>query len=126
MKKELFAALLLVLILVLSLMNSSKLTKLTDEISGIIESCDKLAYAGEWEEAAASAETAIKTWESNDSYTHVVLHHTDIDSMTNDLYELLEHVYTKDAGAVSGISELVRTHLNSISSMEKIRLGSIF
>lgn len=126
MKKEAFAAILLVLILALSLLNSKKLDSLTNQLTQIVENCNSAASNENWPQAQKGIEEAISTWKKNDSYTHIVLRHSEIDSMADDLYELKEHIYAHDAGAVYGISGLVAAHLQSISSMEKIRLGSIF
>lgn len=126
MKKEVFAVLLLVLILGISLLNSHMLNTLTNDLSDIVKECDTAASAEKWPEARKHIEDALSLWKKNDHYTHVVLRHSDIDSMTNDFYELLEHVYSENSGAVSGIARLVDAHLKSIISMEKIRLGSIF
>ena len=126
MKKELFTVALLISILALSLLNSSKLAKLTDELSAMIEDCGELAYAGKWEECGQHVDNAIRTWAENDTYTHIVLRHNDIDSVTDDIYALREHIYAQDAGETYGSLKLVLEHLESLSSMEKIRLGSIF
>jgi isocitrate dehydrogenase kinase/phosphatase len=126
LKKEVFTVLLLVIILALSILNSCCLNKITDSAIEMVDGVKKDAENGNWEGAESATEKIIEYWKSKDTYVHIVLCHSDVDSMTNDLYELLEHVYSKDIGGTRSYSELVKTHLDSIGMFESVRLGSVF
>ena len=126
MKKELFAAALLLLILALSLLNTGVIGGLCDEITGLVERSAGAAEQGDWEESQAFLEEAMALWKEREVYTGIVLRHTDIETLTDDFYELTEHIYTHDGPAASAASALVREHLASIRKMEGMNLSSIF
>ena len=126
MKKEIIAGAMLVLILALSLVNTCAIGYLCDDISASITRAGELAQEGDWDGSEAAIGEAIGLWERCEGYTHVVLRHTDIETLSDDFYELLEHIYSQDVGGVRGAVELVNGHLTGIKDMEKLRFGSIF
>lgn len=126
MKKEIIVGFLLVFIFSAALFNIHALNRLTDDIVQLVEESEKSAAAGNWEEAAAKAEEAEKRWEENDSYTHIVLRHSEINMATDAIYELLKEIYSENMGGVRGAAKAVNAHMTSISSIEHIKLGSIF
>ena len=126
MKKEIIAGAMLVLILALSLVNTCAIGYLCDDIGGFITQAGELAEKEDWSGSEQAIRRAISLWEDNEGYTHIVLRHTDIETLSDDFYELLEHIYSQDPGSVRGAVELVNGHLNGIKDMEKLRFGSIF
>ncbi|MGM9521272.1 MAG: DUF4363 family protein [Oscillospiraceae bacterium] len=126
MKKEIFAAALLAVILALSLINTHYLSSITTEISGLVEKACAEAESDNWDMSEKYAMRAMDIWHGSDGYTHIVLRHSDIDSMTDDFYELMDHIYEQELGGVKSSSGLVIAHLESMRDMERIRLGSIF
>ncbi len=126
MKKEIFALALLILIFAVSMINAWYLGSLADEITVLVEDSAYLASAGQWDQALNQAKAAADLWRSHDPYTHIVLRHSDIEAMTDDFYELLEHISSKDPGAAESSASLVAEHIESISEMERLRPGSIF
>ena len=126
MKKEVFAGLCLIFMFTGALVNIHFLTRLTDKIIAMVNEAEQLVGEGNWDEAAQAAEKAIEKWGESDKYTHLVLHHVEIDSVTDILYGLLKEIYSRNPEAVSGAVKLAETHLNGISHMEHIKLGSIF
>ena len=126
MKKEIFALALLLALFALSLWNSHNLDILTGEISELVRQSGSLAEKGDWESAADKAHEAVAMWDEHSSYTHIVLRHSDIDSISDDFYELKSSIFQQEPGVSAGNAEMVIAHLNSISSIEKLRLGSIF
>ncbi len=126
MKKELFAAGLLAALLALSLINSAVIKGLCDEIDGMVRSSGDAAESGDWDTARKRADSALELWRKREGYTKIVLRHTDIETLTDDFYELTEHIYSKDPGSVKSAVELVGEHLSDIAQMESINFGSIF
>lgn len=126
MKKELFALGLLALLLLLSVLNTRHIGRLCGDLESLVERSADAADAGGWEESRRLLEEAMSLWKKYDSYVGIVLRHTDIETLTDDLYELTEHIYTRDSAATKAASRLVREHLESIKKMESINWGSIF
>ncbi len=126
MKKEIFAALLLALLLSLSVVNTHVIDSLCNQLSQGVASAGQAAQRGDWEGSVQALRETMSWWEERETYARIVLRHTDIETLTDDFYELAEHIYTRDAGAVKSAVELVTEHLRGIAQMEAINLGSIF
>lgn len=126
MKKELFAVGLLALILLLSVLNTHEIGKLCGDLEKLVEDSAKAAEEENWADSQQKLETAIALWQKHEGFTGIVLRHTDIETLTDDFFELTEHIYTRDPAATKAASALVREHLKSISRMESFNWGSIF
>lgn len=126
MKKELFAVALLAAILALSLWNTHEIKGICDELSKLVEASGRAAERGDWEESLRLVEEGMRFWRSREGYTHTVLRHTDIETLSDDFFELMEHISTQDPGAVRSAVRLVTEHLREITEMEGLKLGSIF
>ena len=85
-----------------------------------------LRREGDWAASLQRVEEALSLWRSREGYTHAVLRHADIETLSDDFYELMEHIGTHDPGAVQSAVRLVTEHLREIVEMESIKLGSIF
>ncbi len=66
MKKEIFAGILLAVILLLALLNIHQLNRLTTDLVGRIEASEQYAMKGKWEEATKLAEEAADLWDQYD------------------------------------------------------------
>lgn len=126
MKKELFAAALLILILALSLINTRAITNICDDLKDAVAQAGEAAEAGDWGESTRLINSAISLWQSHDVYTHIVLRHTDIETLSDDFFELSEHINSQDTGSVRSAVRLVQEHLTGIVEMESFKPGSIF
>ncbi len=126
MKKEFVIGCFLVLMLTGALINNHFLVKLTEHVTEKITITETYARQEDWVRAERSAEEATALWTGSDTYTHLVLRHTEIDAATDLLYALLEQVYVREAGAVKAAAQAASARMTSISSIEQIRLGSIF
>jgi TRAP-type C4-dicarboxylate transport system substrate-binding protein len=126
MKKELFVGLFLALLLTAAFVNIHYLNKLTDDIMGRVDAAITSAEEEKWDEAEKKTEEAISMWLGSDTYTHLVLRHSELEAATDALYEFAGQVYARDSGAAKGAGQLASARLNSISDIERVRLGSIF
>ena len=125
MIKELFATILLAIILVGAIINISVVNNLTGEISNLVAEAEVDAQNGYWDDAENKAETAADLWKSREMYTHIFLRHTEVDAATDAIYDLLKEVYSHDSDALKGAAQLATAHLESIGSAEKVTFGSI-
>jgi hypothetical protein len=126
MKKEIFAVSLLLILFAGSLINIYFLNRLTGDLTDLVIRADESASKEDWGTAQETAEAAAEKWNRYDSYTHIFLKHSEIDSATDAFYELLENIYAQDAGGARGAAQKLTAHLTSLATMERIRLGSIF
>lgn len=73
-----------------------------------------------------SWEKAAQDWLGADGYTHIFIRHSEIDSTTDAFFELMSDVRSGDAQSASGAYEKLAAHLDSLYTMERVTLGSIF
>ena len=126
MKKEIFVIALLALMLAAAIVNVRFLGKLTDDVVKIAEKAANLATEGKWGEAETQAKAASKKWEDSETYTHIVLRHSEIERSTEVLNGLLREIYMREEGGVKGALAAAKSQMTSLASIERVRLGSIF
>lgn len=126
MVKEVLAALLLIALLVAAVFNIGIVGKLTDDITDTVEQAVYAAESGDWDRAIENAEKAVSLWKSKDSYTHIVLRHSQIDTVSEALYDFLLEAYDQNSERLSAAAEAAMYHLDSVAQMERVRLGSVF
>lgn len=126
MKKEIFVGLFLALLLTAAFINIHYLNKLTESIETRINAAVSDAEEENWRDAEKKAEEAVGMWTGSDTYTHIVLRHSEIEAATDALYALMVQIYARDAGAAKGAGQSAIARLMSITEIEKVRFGSIF
>jgi len=126
MKKELAAIFVLVLVFATSLINIHFLNRLTSDIASLVEQADTFIREENWERAGDRAQKAFDRWENSDSYTHIVLRHSEIESVSVALGDLIKEIYAENAGAARGAARSAAERVRSVSSVERLRLNNIF
>jgi hypothetical protein len=126
MKKMIFASVLLILILAGTLLNLRYLNHYIGELQGTIAESRKSAEAGDFSGAEEQLWKAIDRWKAAESYTHIFIRHSELDSATDAFYDLLRDLYAQDRQSAMSSYEKVNAHLSSINNIERVRLGSIF
>lgn len=126
MKKEIFAAAIFALVLGAAIFNVNHLHKMTHELSTLVGAADHDAKQGLWGDASSKVEAALDQWNGADGYTHIFVRHSETDSVSESFYELLGEIYKQDAAGVRAASMELIARLDSIYSMERIRIGTIF
>lgn len=126
MKREITAAALLLLLVFASLWNIRRIDALTGELETLLRRSEQAALDGSFPQAESIASDALARWLASDSYTHIFIRHSEIDSTSDAFYELLERVAEHDADGLPSAYEKLLYHLDSIASMEHVSIGSIF
>lgn len=126
MKKELIALLLLIALFSGSLVNISVNERLIGELSDGLELSYSEYLGGNTEEASAQLKTLCDKWLSLDSYTHIFIRHSEINSTTDAFFELLSAMHDEESDCVCGAYSKLKAQLDSLTGMEKLSLGSIF
>lgn len=126
MKRLITAAALLLLLIFASVWNIRRVDALTGELETLLARSEQAALDGSYELARGIASEALARWLASDSYTHIFIRHSEIDSTSDAFYELLGQVAEGDGdGLPSAYAKLIY-HLDSIASMEHVSIGSIF
>lgn len=126
MKKEIITGCFLIIMLAASFVNIHYLNKLTDDITQLIEESEAYAEKDDWVQAVKKAEEAAKRWSGSEPYTHLVLRHPEVEAATDAIYGYLEQIYAREKGGAKGAAQAAISRLKSLSSIEKIKPGSIF
>lgn len=126
MKREIFAAVLLAVMLVCSIINTNQISTLTNTVESLVSQAVRLAEKGSWSDSVEHAVAALHTWQGASPYTDIILRHEKTEMTTDILYDFIRDLKTKNEINVTNTSEKLIEMLQNIKSMESIKLGSIF
>lgn len=126
MKRELCALLFLLALFGAAAWNIRRADSLTLELEQHLALSQKALLAGDRSYAEEELEAAVRIWENAKRYTHVFLRHTEIDSVSDAFFQLLQGIRAGDGKELSAAYDLLRYHLDSVAYMEHINLGSVF
>ena len=126
MKKTVLALGLLLGIALLSLWNLRHLEKLTDELTTAVSAAEKFCRAGDFDAAERTLNKALDRWLGSDGYTHIFIRHSEIDAASDIFYDLRGDILAGDSERAGADAEKLLYHLQSIRSMERISIKSIF
>ena len=125
MKHEAVAAALFLVLILLSMWNLRRIDKLTGEMTRLLEVSQASAKSGELDDALHNAEKALEVWLSAEGHTHIFIRHSEIDGTSDAFYELLSAIEEGDTDALSFAYGKLLYHIDSISGMEHVSIGSI-
>ena len=124
MKKEIFAIITILLLIVASLINIFHLNRLIDSMSTHINAAIFALNVGDISIAESELNNALKIWLNSNKYTHVFIRHTEIDAITDAYFDALAAIKSKNNSAIT-LMEQIKYHLESILSIEKLSLESV-
>ncbi|NCB73865.1 MAG: DUF4363 family protein [Clostridia bacterium] len=124
MKRELFAVSLLLGLLALSVYNIRYIENKSQTLISYIEEAEAHYLGGNSQQAAEDIETSLDIWLGWDSYSHVMLRHSEVDVITEAYYELLKELEGDDRVTQASFGVL-KEELNSILTKERINVRSI-
>jgi len=124
--KELFAVILLIIIITGAFWNINHLERAIDEMIGYIDLAENLAAEGKFEESDENVRNAAEYWQSISPYTRILLRHPEIDACSGAFYELRIEIGGENYKRAKGAFEKTRSQLNGIIEMERLSPGSVF
>lgn len=126
MKKEIFALLLLLLIVAGCLLNLRHLKQFSENLLAEADAAWEAACIGDWERARSGAEALLEQWKNADGYTHIFIRHSEIGMTTEGICSFLGHLRAESPGDAYGAWQALRAQLESLYGMERLSFGSIF
>ena len=126
MKREIGALLLLFALAAVSVWNMHRADTLTADIKEHLALSEKALLSGDRDYAAEQLEAARRIWLSARGYTQVFLSHAELDSTSEVFYDIMQDLRAGETRGLSAAYERLRYHLDCISDMEHVSLGSIF
>lgn len=124
MNRELAAGTLLVLLIAGAWWNIRAVDALTGDILAGLDASQAAEEQGNHLGAQAALDKALERWLEADSYTHIFIRHSEIDSTADAFYELQSQLLSGE-GDSSAAYDKLRYHLDSIQRMEHPSFGSI-
>ena len=125
MKRGFVAAGLLILLFALLLANIRRLDALIGAVEAGVCRSSAALRAGDAQLAASEAEAAMKLWQSEADYAHIVLRQGESDAVSDAFFELLKDLRAGEGEADTAYLSLLY-HLDSIGRMDHLRLSSVF
>lgn len=125
MKKEILAAITISLLLLGAIYNLFQIKELSESVSEHLDRALQACAVNNFETAESELSDALNIWLQADGYTHIFIRHAEIDSATDAFFEAISEINTKSLSSISAISK-IKYHIDSIYTMEKVTLKSVF
>ena len=124
MKREYVAILLIVAIFALSMINIRYIENKAQALEDNIATAEKLYFSGDKEGAVSDITASLDAWLSWDSYSHIMLRHSEIDIISDAYYDLLSEIQGETETTKASFEKL-KEDLRSLVSKERVTLRSI-
>ena len=124
MKRGLIAAGILILLFALLLANLHALDALLGAVEAGVCRSSAALRVGNVQLAASEAEAAMKKWQSEADYVHIVLRQGEIDAVSDAFFDLLTEIRSEEGDPDEAYLRLLY-HLDSIGRMDCLKLSSI-
>ena len=126
MKKGLLVpAALLAAILAFCLWNSAAMTACTDRWRARPEEADRLAQAGDWENAAAAIREGYADWSARQTYLHIVTSHDAVDSAEAMYHRALAFAESREDSELRAELADLRDQLRLLAEMEEFSVKNV-
>ena len=101
----------LILVFSVTMANAYYINKSTAQLIELLEQSERLAKAGDWEEALEKTQQAYDEWTSMGTYLHTVIRHSNIDDAEISFLQVLVFIECRSmeeylAGSAALISQL--------------------
>ncbi len=126
MKKELCAILMLLALFVGAVGNLLHLNQLMEQITNNIQYSMLYCSLEDYSAAHTETEKAIQLWENAESYTHVFIRHSEIDTMNDIFYDTLSAIENREKYEADCLLRKLQHFADNLLAMETPSLGSIF
>ena len=125
MKKELFAGVLLLVLIGLCAWNLWHLTRMCTRLDNAVAQAETSYAAGDPARASETLRAAAARWDDTEDYAHCMLPHESTDAVTEGFRRAIRTVEAGDASAAAD-SNLLRVRIQGLADGERITLGNIF
>ena len=125
MKRELWAALLLLLLAAGSLWHLRSADRLTGLVEDSLDRAEQAARQEDYEAALAALREGRRQWQASGVYVQIFFRHPDLDSLQG-AFAALEQLLRQEDRAWPAALELLRYHLEALGDMEHPSIRTIF
>lgn len=125
MKKELFAGVLLLVLIGLCAWNLRYRSRMCTQLDEAVAQAEASCAAGDPARASETLRAASARWSEAEDYAHCMLPHESTDAVTEGFRRAIRTVETGDPSAAADIA-LLRVRIQGLADGERITLGNIF
>ena len=125
MKKELFAGMLLLVLIGLCAWNLWHLTRMCTRLDNAVAQAETSYAAGDPARASETLRAAAARWDDAEDYAHCMLPHESTVAVTESFRRAIRTVEAGDASAAADIN-LLRVRIQGLADGERITLGNLF
>lgn len=125
MKRAWIASAALLAILAAALWHSFHVASLTGRLTSCLVEAQTQAEAGQWDRALELTESAHREWSAHDSYLHLFLHHTEVDSIDVVFREAEELIKCRESGEYSAANARLIVELELLAEAERLTLENV-
>jgi hypothetical protein len=125
MKRLWIALAILIFLFGTTLLNVFYLSRLTEELAGLLIEAERQAEDGQWERAEELTKQAQSRWDAQTGYLYVVLRHSDTDQVHIGFREVLEFIYCQEGGEYSAANAKLVAQIELLHEMETLTLQNL-
>lgn len=125
MKRIWIALTLLILVLASALGNSYYVFRFTNDTVDLLSEAETMADTERWDRAEELTEFARHGWADHETYLHVFLRHSDVDSIEVCFEEVLAFLRRREIGEYSAANARLIQELKLLANGEHLSLGNI-
>ena len=125
MKRILTALAILFLVFAATLAHSFYISSFTKDLTLILEAAEARAEENDWTAAQDLTQTARDRWDATDTYLHILLRHSETDSIYTGFREVAEFIQCQEGGEYSAANARLIAELELLSEAEQLTLKNI-
>lgn len=125
MKRLLIASALLISLLVGTVVNAQVLGALTGELTDLLGQAQLCTRQSRWDDALDRTQTALRIWNRNSFYLHVVTRHGDADQIQQGLATAVQLLERHSGAEYAHVNTELRVQLELLAEMEQPTLSNI-
>lgn len=125
MKREIIAASILASLIVLSIINVNYIHNKANGIYETLDISENFSMHNEDEKALDYTQRAFDAWINLTNYAYIFMRQSEFDDVTSSFGELISELNSKD-DSITPSYEIIRREIDSVISIEKISITSIF
>lgn len=126
MKRILIASAILILTFMATLGHSFYIASFTEGLTDLLEAAEANAEEEHWDTARELTQSARDRWDSRDAYLHILLRHSETDSVYTGFREVTEFIQCQESGEYSAANARLIAELELLSEAEQLTLKNIW
>lgn len=125
MKRIVIATAILLAIFLATLTHSFYISSFSKGLTSLLEEAEAKAEQQDWPAAMDLTQTAWDKWMATDAYLHILLRHSETDSIFIGFQEVLEFIQCQEDGEYSAANARLIAQLELLAEAEQLTLKNI-